>query len=560
MWLWQLTETTLADNPLSDNQHAFRKGFSTESALSNMVEYVEKAFVQKGYALGVYLDIKGAFDNIPTTSIIRGMQAKNFPPIFISWYKHLLTNRTIEVAHQGVTQHKHLNLGTPQGGVLSPLAWNLAFEGLLELFENGPVKICGFADDAGLIITGHDPIVLARHMQHAVDRAVQWGTQNGLQFSAPKSVAVLFTRKYKKVTPPCVKLGGAEIPYSPSARYLGVTLDNKLFWKEHIKNKIKTAKYRLMTTRSAIGKLWGPAPKAMLWLYSGIIRPALSYGALVWVGATTRLTTQQNLRKVNRLALLTLGHFRQGTPTAGLEIITYTPPLHLWLQMEAACAYRRTMGHRKLRAQDLQTNIPRNFGHRQICADFLESLGWQEEGQDSITTKFNWEQEFDLDRDSFTLERATATVAGRQHIEVFTDGSRVDGLAGAGFYFLDKTQELDVTECSFHLGQTTTVFQAELFALTKAAEYITENAPPNQEAYIFVDSQAALKAVGANFVTSRSVSDCIAALNRAAAGRRLTLRWVKAHVGIHNEKAAMRKLMLLQKREPKIRSTQLTSY
>ncbi len=82
-----------------------------------------------------------------------------------------------------------------------PLMWKLAFESLLKLYEMGIVNICGFADDAGLTMSGSSPHILRSKMQKAVDAALEWGRQAGLAFSPAKTVAVLFMRK-RKFTPP----------------------------------------------------------------------------------------------------------------------------------------------------------------------------------------------------------------------------------------------------------------------------------------------------------------------------------------------------------------------
>ncbi len=66
-------------------QHAFRRGYSTDSALSTMVEYAESAIIQNKFALGVFLDIQGAFDNVSIFAVIKGMQDKNFPEVLINW-------------------------------------------------------------------------------------------------------------------------------------------------------------------------------------------------------------------------------------------------------------------------------------------------------------------------------------------------------------------------------------------------------------------------------------------------------------------------------------------
>jgi retron-type reverse transcriptase len=86
------------------------------------------------------------------------MKDKGIDSSIIKWYNHYLRNRAVTVSYKGITTERRLTLGTPQGGVLSPLMWNLAFESFLDLFKTGPVRCCGYADDAGLVITGANPL------------------------------------------------------------------------------------------------------------------------------------------------------------------------------------------------------------------------------------------------------------------------------------------------------------------------------------------------------------------------------------------------------------------
>ena len=51
-------------NPYSIYQHAFRRGRSCDSALTEVTQRIEKALSQGEKFLGVFLDIEGAFDNV----------------------------------------------------------------------------------------------------------------------------------------------------------------------------------------------------------------------------------------------------------------------------------------------------------------------------------------------------------------------------------------------------------------------------------------------------------------------------------------------------------------
>ena len=60
---WRMDES-LVDFPIHKKQHGFQVGRSTESALSNTVNHIEKFVFQHQYALGIFLDIRSAFDSI----------------------------------------------------------------------------------------------------------------------------------------------------------------------------------------------------------------------------------------------------------------------------------------------------------------------------------------------------------------------------------------------------------------------------------------------------------------------------------------------------------------
>ncbi len=59
---------------------------------------------------------------------------------------------------------------------------------------------------------------------------------------------------------------------------------------------------------------------------------------------------------------------------------------------------------------------------------------------------------------------------------------------------------------------------------------------------LYSDCQAALQAVGQNFVKSQMVLDTVAALNQAAHNNFIQLRWVKGHCGMGHSKSRGRTL------------------
>ena len=66
---------------------------------------------------------------------------------------------------------------------------------------------------------------------------------------------------------------GKKISYSSTVKYLGLTLNAKLKWEEHINNTIKTNKSCMRMLASKTNSIHGPKPKLIKWAYTGIVRP-----------------------------------------------------------------------------------------------------------------------------------------------------------------------------------------------------------------------------------------------------------------------------------------------
>ena len=109
---------------------------------------------------------------------------------------------------------------------------------------------------------------------------------------------------------------GQEIPRVYKIKYLGVTIDSELTFKQHIEEKIKSAKKQLMILRKKVTSAHGPLPRALKWVYEGVVLPSITYGCHVWA---TKLGKKQlgKLNKLNSLALRIIAPSFPPTPTAG---------------------------------------------------------------------------------------------------------------------------------------------------------------------------------------------------------------------------------------------------
>ena len=136
-------------------------------------------------------------------------------------------------------------------------------------------------------------------------------------------------------------IGGNEVEFNNSVKYLGVTFDSSLTWNIHFKNQLTKCKQYLFTHKNSVKKAWGPKPTYIRWVYIAIVRPRLCYGSIVW-GHTARLETRkEDLDKLNRLAATMITLVRRSTPVKTMEVMYDLIPLHLFLQYESIASLAR---------------------------------------------------------------------------------------------------------------------------------------------------------------------------------------------------------------------------
>jgi hypothetical protein len=271
------------------------------------------------------------------------------------------------------------------------------------------VKIVGYADDAVMMLSGPNPDLLIDQAQPYLAQALQWGKDNGLTFSSTKTVAVMFTRKKWK---PDRKLtmDGSTIEFSKQVKYLGLTLTSDLSWSNHINNKIKSCKMKLMQLRAAVSICWGPRPDLMVWAFKSIVLPMLSYGALVWAHRNIPDYLVNRLTTLNRLAATGLGPMRRNTPTAGLEVILDLQPLDLVVKGDGLKAYGRLTNGKHLRTA--WDGLGRLFkGHRRFWADLAVKNNISLIHEDVCALTFNWAPPFSYMLDRINPPRVRIFVA-----------------------------------------------------------------------------------------------------------------------------------------------------
>ena len=192
-----LRDGPLLDLPIHPRQHAFQAGKSTESALHQLVNRIEKALDAEQYALGVFFDIQGAFDNTPLVSVRQALRDRRVSFAVQQWIAALLSQRKVGVQVGSTYIRVKTQCGLPQGGGLSPTLWSLVADSLLQWLSKQGVFAQGFADDGVVLKIGKALNILCEVMQRTIHGVEKWCTDRHLSVNPSKTEMILFTRKYK---------------------------------------------------------------------------------------------------------------------------------------------------------------------------------------------------------------------------------------------------------------------------------------------------------------------------------------------------------------------------
>ena len=529
--LWHLEHDLNLGDHLEKRQFGFRKGCSTESALHKIIYTIEKRIARKGYVVGTFLDIEGAFDNVSFQAIQTSLNNIRMHTSVSNWILNMVTNRYVTLSHGGATKRLRVTRGSPQGGVLSPFLWNLVVDSLLKSSVGEiPGYLQALADDLVVLCEGNDLEVITERTQKSINSINQWCKTMGLQLSALKTKVILFTWKRKWKLPRPIKVGSEPLELSQSTKFLGVHLDSKLSFKKHIQTITNKSITSLMQCKRAVGPTWGLSPNTCMWIYKTAIRPIMTYASSVWINA---LNTQANTRalcKVQRLALTVTSGAMPSTPNTALNMITNTPDISDFIRGEAAKGALRIKANGHWTAETPLFYKGCIKSHVTHCNNYIEKLKLSGGSMDAVPKTTILKRSYSVQ--CTTREQFSELIQSlsEEAITCYTDGSKSDNSVGTGFSIRRNNTKLQ--EESWRLPDYSNVFQAELAGIEIAVDcMINTLGISDAYIYIFTDSQAAIHCLQNHTIISSSTRSCRVKLNQLAENNHVTIGWLAGHSG-----------------------------
>ena len=277
-------------------------------------------------AVGLFLDIEGAFNCTTVEAICRAAERHGLGVTITRWIRNMLSTRQLTVTRGEGTIRASAGRGCPQGGVISPLLWCLVDDELLDRLSRASIYARGYADD----------LVVASLAQEALNLVSRWCREVGLNVNPEKTEMVCFTRWRKVEGWSDPKFRGTAIKPTEQVKHLGVILDAKLNWGKHMQRVRDRACALLWATRRACGVTWGLNPKAMHWIYTAVVKPNVLFGAVIWWSRARLKTAKGMLTHVQRPASRGTTSAMKTAPSMALETLMNWPSLYTVVQSAAA--------------------------------------------------------------------------------------------------------------------------------------------------------------------------------------------------------------------------------
>ena len=269
------------------HQFGFRHKHSTIDQVHRITARIENALEEKKVCSAVFLDVSQAFDKVWHEGLNYKLNTM-LPKSFALLLKSYLEDRTFSVRYEDCNSTvRKIRAGVPQGSVLGPTLY-LLYTSDIPKFSDATTAT--FADDTAILATGINTRYAAMKLQRAVNKAYEWTKEWRIKLNETKSQHVNFTYKKDRYVP--IHINQQIVPFSNTAKYLGMNLDSKLKWKEHIKIKIK----QLNTVRSKLDWLTGRKSNLSIdnkmMIYKQIVKPVWLYGIQLW-GCSNKTNVHQ---------------------------------------------------------------------------------------------------------------------------------------------------------------------------------------------------------------------------------------------------------------------------
>ena len=233
------------NNVLNPNQSGFRPGDSMINQLLSIVNSIFQAFDCNPTleVRSVYLDISKAFDWVWHKDLLYKLRQCGISGKLLAIIQSFPANRKQRTVLNGKTsQWGAIEAGVPQGSILGSL---LVLIYINDLTDGLKCDVKLFANDTSIFTIVHNPNSAAIDINSDLSLINLWARKWRMSFNpdiSKQAVEVTFSKKRCPPNHPPIFFNDVSVKHVPEQKHLGILLDYKLSFANHIKAIISKCK------------------------------------------------------------------------------------------------------------------------------------------------------------------------------------------------------------------------------------------------------------------------------------------------------------------------------
>lgn len=340
--LLQLVDHLNTVGVIPDGQSAYRRLYSTETALCSVVSDMRGLLDEGKCGMLFLLDLSAAFDTVVHSILLLVCENFGIEGAALLYLKSYLEGRTYHVQiGDCFSDVKPLTRGVPQGSVLGPILFCIYTAELSSVLEKYGVKYKLFADDTQFYMSLTNIQDTETQLSAIMTDIRRWMDIRQLKLNENKTECLFVGRQidFDRLHIRNLRVNDTELAVSKCVKNLGVLLDSELTMKEQINQTVKLAGYHLRNI--AFVKKYLDEENIQRLIQNHVISK-LDYCNSLYYGLPNYMLKKLQLI-MNRAARLIKGQsFRQRITPVLIE-------LH-WLPVKARIVYKQcTMVHQALK-------------------------------------------------------------------------------------------------------------------------------------------------------------------------------------------------------------------
>ena len=285
------------DETLSIFIAAYRKAYGTQHVLIRMIEEWKAKLDSDNIVGAILMDLSKAFDCIPHDLLTAKLHAYGLDEnALVLIYSYLKRRKQSVRINNTYSCFQTILSGVPQGSVLGPILFNVYINDLFLFIKQETLH--NYADDNTLAYFSKTLADLIGVLEEEAGVALTWLKQNQMIANPEKFHALLIKKDKTNTCGENISIQGKMIKSEETVKLLGIQLDYKLNFEQHISELCRKAASQLNVLKR-LKQFIGFSEREIL--VQSFVYSNFNYCPLVWYFSSAK--SLQKIEKIQERAL-----------------------------------------------------------------------------------------------------------------------------------------------------------------------------------------------------------------------------------------------------------------